>query len=349
MNSRFSTAFAPGAPAAMPNDSKPIVLVADDEPSMVAMLSSHLRSKGYTVLEASDGDQAWELAHEHLPNLVLLDVMMPGMSGWEVCRKIREAVSLAHTGVIMLTGIGENLNEMTSPLYGADAYLDKPFEFSDLDQKISETIARREDGALGRADGDEDAGLVRQTLQAVTKRKAAKPKPVAEKEAELPAAKPAPKPKKAPAEKPQAKPEVAKDGPKPALAKAVARPAPKLEKPVAKTKLKAKPPVKGPAPKPVKPATKAAKPTKPVAKAAKKSAKPAPKTKPTKKAAPAAKAAKPNTKAAKKATKTTKKATKPAPKAPAKSSKKAPKPATKGAKKPAKAAPKSAKKTGKKR
>src|SRR5882724_6893870 len=208
MNSRFSTVFAPGAPAAMPNDSKPIVLVADDEPSMVAMLSSHLRSKGYTVLEASDGDQAWELAHEHLPNLVLLDVMMPGMSGWEVCRKIREAVSLAHTGVIMLTGIGENLNEMTSPLYGADAYLDKPFEFSDLDQKISETIARREDGALGRADGDDDASLVKKTLHAVTRRKAVKAEPVAEKEPEMPTAKAAPKAKKAPAAKPEAKPEV---------------------------------------------------------------------------------------------------------------------------------------------
>src|SRR3954465_6775250 len=158
MNSRFSTVLAPGSSCRMPNDSKPIVLVADDEPSMVAMLSSHLRSKGYTVLEANDGDQAWELAHEHLPNLVLLDVMMPGMSGWEVCRKIREAVSLAHTGVIMLTGIGENLNEMTSPLYGADAYLDKPFEFAELDRKIEETLERRQAGALGRPDaaaGDE--------------------------------------------------------------------------------------------------------------------------------------------------------------------------------------------------
>src|SRR3954466_7997868 len=157
MNSRLSTDSSSGVLAAMPNDSKPIVLVADDEPSMVAMLSSHLRSKGFSVLEASDGDQAWELAHEHLPNLVLLDVMMPGMSGWEVCRKIREAVSLAHTGVIMLTGIGENLNEMTSPLYGADAYLDKPFEFTNLDEKITETIARRSAGALGRADDEEEA------------------------------------------------------------------------------------------------------------------------------------------------------------------------------------------------
>src|SRR5215471_3811593 len=133
-----------------------VVLVADDEPSTLALVASHVRSRGYKVLEASDGDQAWQLAHEHLPDLVILDVMMPGMSGWEVCRKIREAVSLAHTGVIMLTGIGENLNEMTSPLYGADAYLDKPFDFGDLDEAIETTLSRRSAGALGRADAEEE-------------------------------------------------------------------------------------------------------------------------------------------------------------------------------------------------
>jgi hypothetical protein len=59
-----------------------LVLVADDEPSMLALLSAYIRSKGYRVLEASDGDMAWQLAHEHLPHCVVLDVMMPGMSGW---------------------------------------------------------------------------------------------------------------------------------------------------------------------------------------------------------------------------------------------------------------------------
>jgi DNA-binding response OmpR family regulator len=127
----------------MPNDARTVVLVADDEPSTRALVAGHLKRRGYKVIEATDGDEAWELAHEHLPELVVLDVMMPGMSGWEVCRKIREAVSLAHTGVVMLTGIGENLNEMTSPLYGADAYVDKPFEFSVLDAKIQETLGRR--------------------------------------------------------------------------------------------------------------------------------------------------------------------------------------------------------------
>jgi CheY-like chemotaxis protein len=99
----------------MGNGTSTVVLVADDEPATLAMVSSHLRSRGYEVIEAADGDEAWELAHEHLPHIMLLDVMMPGMSGWEVCRRVRETVSLAHTGVIMLTGIGESLNEMTSP------------------------------------------------------------------------------------------------------------------------------------------------------------------------------------------------------------------------------------------
>ena len=88
------------------------------------------------MIEASDGDEAWKLARERLPDLVVLDVMMPGMSGWEVCRKIRQDASLAHTGVLMLTGIGESLNETTSPLFGADEYIDKPFDFEKLDEKI---------------------------------------------------------------------------------------------------------------------------------------------------------------------------------------------------------------------
>jgi len=126
--------------------SAPLVLVADDEPSMLELVARHLRTMNepkLEVIQASDGEEAWRLAREHLPDLVVLDVMMPGMSGWEVCRKIREDVALAHTGVVMLTGIGENLNQMTSPLYGADAYIDKPFEFDDFDDKIRDTLQAR--------------------------------------------------------------------------------------------------------------------------------------------------------------------------------------------------------------
>jgi DNA-binding response OmpR family regulator len=222
----------------MSNSNKYVVLVADDEPSTLALLGRHLRSKGYSVLEATDGDQAWELAHEHLPHLVVLDVMMPGMSGWEVCRKIREAVSLAHTGVIMLTGIGETLNEMTSPLYGADAHVDKPFEFAELDRRIAETLERRRAGALGRADGvlAED-GTVSFTKPIV------KAKPSLAKTATKSAAPPQSKKAKLKKAKPKkAKPEKAKpEKAKPEKAK------PKKAKPKKAKPKKAKPKKKPPA------------------------------------------------------------------------------------------------------
>ena len=96
------------------------------------------------VVEASDGEEALWLARREKPNLVVLDVMMPGMSGWEVWRAIREDESLGDTGVIMLTGIGERLNEMTSPLYGADGFLDKPFELDDLADKVREVLTGRQ-------------------------------------------------------------------------------------------------------------------------------------------------------------------------------------------------------------
>jgi DNA-binding response OmpR family regulator len=124
----------------------PVVLVADDEPTMLELVARHLRTidqPKLEVIEASDGDEAWRLAQDRLPDLVVLDVMMPGMSGWEVCRKIRQYPALAHTGVLMLTGIGETLNETTSPLFGADAFIDKPFDFEMLDEKVVSVLERR--------------------------------------------------------------------------------------------------------------------------------------------------------------------------------------------------------------
>jgi DNA-binding response OmpR family regulator len=210
--------------------SNPLVLVADDEPQMLELVTRHLKTIDAPKLEviaASDGDQAWKLAREHLPDLVVLDVMMPGMSGWEVCRKIREDISLAHTGVVMLTGIGENLNQMTSPLYGADAYIDKPFDFGELDQKIREALAARA-SQRGGIERPVVNGVSGPASAAPKKSKAAPtkaaPKKVAAKKAK-PAAKAAPKktaakkpakkaaPKKAAAKKPAAKKPAAKKAP----------------------------------------------------------------------------------------------------------------------------------------
>jgi DNA-binding response OmpR family regulator len=120
-------------------------LVAEDEPAMLSLVARHLRALGFDVVEAPAGDIALELASKHVPDLVLLDVMMPGMSGWEVCKRLKGPGAdgaFENTGVIMLTGIGENLNDMTSPLFAADAWLNKPFDFNELDATIRATIQK---------------------------------------------------------------------------------------------------------------------------------------------------------------------------------------------------------------
>jgi DNA-binding response OmpR family regulator len=231
--------------------STPLVLVADDEPSMLELVARHLRTMNapkLEVIQASDGEDAWRLAREHLPDLVVLDVMMPGMSGWEVCRKIREDVALAHTGVVMLTGIGENLNQMTSPLYGADAYIDKPFEFDDFDDKIRDTLKARTkqregivrppiNGTAGAAKPmSADEGRSARPAKPAAKKAATKTKAVGKTKA---VAKPAAK-KSAPAKKPAAKKVAAK---KPAAKKAAAK-KPAAKKPAAKKAAAKKPAAK---------------------------------------------------------------------------------------------------------
>ncbi len=121
---------------------KPIILVADDDPQILTMLGIRLSKRGYEVVEAADGLQTLSKAREHKPDLVLLDVMMPGKNGWEVAKELRSDDELSSIGIVMLTAIGERVNEMTSPLYGADAFIDKPFEFEDLDARIEALIKK---------------------------------------------------------------------------------------------------------------------------------------------------------------------------------------------------------------
>lgn len=120
------------------------VLIADDDLEILAIVRNVVRTKGFTVIEATDGDEAMQRVVESRPDLVILDVMMPGQSGWEVCRSIRESDALKATKVIMLTGIGEQMNSMTSPLYGADAHLDKPFDIDELSKTIEQVLSGQE-------------------------------------------------------------------------------------------------------------------------------------------------------------------------------------------------------------
>ena len=118
------------------------ILVVDDDPEIVTMLSTRLAKRGYKVSTANDGHRALELAKRERPDLMLLDVMMPGKSGWEVARALKQDPVTQGIKIIMVTAIGEHVNEITSPLYGADAHIDKPFEFDRLEKAIIELVGK---------------------------------------------------------------------------------------------------------------------------------------------------------------------------------------------------------------
>ncbi len=129
------------------------ILMADDEQDLHRIVEAALGGRGYRILNAYDGDEALETAIVEQPDMVILDVMMPGLNGWELARYFRSKAQFKDIGILILTGIGQTLNEMTAPLYGADVYLDKPFEIDDLVAAVEEVIEKararnsREDGS----------------------------------------------------------------------------------------------------------------------------------------------------------------------------------------------------------
>ena len=130
----------------MPDKSRPggaqTILVADDDPQILSLISRQLGRLGYRVIEAADGAEALASVRAHKPDLILLDVLMPHLSGWEVARAVRGDPELKDTLIVVLTAIGHTVSEATSPLF-ADAHLDKPFEFADLERTIAAALAAR--------------------------------------------------------------------------------------------------------------------------------------------------------------------------------------------------------------
>ena len=116
------------------------ILVVDDDPEIVTMLNTRLAKRGYKIVTAGDGNRAIELAKRERPDLVLLDVMMPGKSGWEVARALKQDPVTQSVKIVMVSAIGEKTNEITAPIYGADAHVDKPFEFEKLEKVIAELL-----------------------------------------------------------------------------------------------------------------------------------------------------------------------------------------------------------------
>ena len=116
------------------------MIIADDEPSVRLLVTATIGPDDYHLVEASDGDEAWDLIQEHRPSLVLLDVRMPGRTGMEVLQLIRSDPSLGNTKVILLTASAQQSDINAGLLAGADFYLTKPFSPRDLLSRLDEAL-----------------------------------------------------------------------------------------------------------------------------------------------------------------------------------------------------------------
>ncbi len=118
------------------------IAYVDDDLELTRMVSDALADEGWEILVANDGESGLELILSEQPDIILLDVMMPGLTGWEICKYIRSKPDWAGTPILMLTGIGERMNALTAPLYGADAHLDKPFDIDELVETVRQLVAQ---------------------------------------------------------------------------------------------------------------------------------------------------------------------------------------------------------------
>jgi len=116
------------------------VLIADDEPNIVISLEFLMKREGHRVSVARDGDAALEAIRRERPDLVLLDVMMPGKSGFEVCQAVRGDETLAGVKILMLSAKGRDTDLAKGSALGADAYMTKPFSTRELADKVREML-----------------------------------------------------------------------------------------------------------------------------------------------------------------------------------------------------------------
>lgn len=116
------------------------ILIAEDEPNIVTSLEFLMRKCDYEVCVARDGEEALELAEAFVPDLVLLDVMMPRRSGFEVCRRIRDNPRLEATRIVMLSARGSEAEIGKGMALGADAYVTKPFSTRELLAKVRQLL-----------------------------------------------------------------------------------------------------------------------------------------------------------------------------------------------------------------
>jgi DNA-binding response OmpR family regulator len=125
------------------SDSTPTILVADDEEDLRELVTYRLSRSGYNVIGAEDGQAAFELAAERTPDLMVLDVMMPKLDGYELTRRLRAEAALSSIPVILLTARSQESDIDRGFEVGADDYLKKPFNPDELVARVRAVLGRR--------------------------------------------------------------------------------------------------------------------------------------------------------------------------------------------------------------
>jgi DNA-binding response OmpR family regulator len=121
----------------------PRILIVDDEPNIVLALELLMKREGYEIRSVDDGEKAVEAAGTFRPDLILLDVMMPRMDGYEVCQRLRADDSLKDISVVMLTAKGREVEREKGLALGADLYITKPFSTREVVRKVKEMLASK--------------------------------------------------------------------------------------------------------------------------------------------------------------------------------------------------------------
>ncbi len=121
---------------------RPRVLIVDDEPNIVLSLQFLLSREGYDIDIARDGESALELAARKPPDLVVLDLMLPGLDGYEVCRRLRASAATAATKIVVVTARAREAERVRGLEEGADAYVTKPFSTRELIATVGRFLGR---------------------------------------------------------------------------------------------------------------------------------------------------------------------------------------------------------------
>ena len=116
------------------------ILIVEDEPSVAACLRDYLKLGGFEVDTAASGVEAIGSAQQHAPDLVILDIRLPDISGYEVCQQIRKMYHPWSVSVLMLTGMDEPIDQLRGYAFGADAYMTKPVEMTELMKTVNQLL-----------------------------------------------------------------------------------------------------------------------------------------------------------------------------------------------------------------